>query len=298
MVVDRFGTLYEGREGGLGRGVIGAHAAGYNTGSFGISVMGNFVSVDAPQAAYETLANAIAWKAAIHGFDPLGTTSRTAKGALVRTVTGHRDVGSTSCPGLIGDRLWWIRTAAAERAPSMPATGPGPVPGRPVLRRRAGLRRPPRQRDDRPRDRRPARLPPRPPVTFEPGARARRGDMARAVAMRWACSPPPTGRAGSRTSTAGRRLRLARALHRRPRGRRHRQRVPRPTRSTPRGALRRDQMATFLAKALDLPPVAPTFDDVKNTRSPHYLTIGAIQRQGTGSAPGHGELRPGRHHAP
>ncbi len=132
-LIDKYGTIYEGREGGLDRAVVGAHASGYNTGSFGVSVMGNYTNIDASSAAYESLANVIAWKARIHGFDPLGTTSRTYNGGLVRTVTGHRDVGSTACPGRISDRMWWIRTQGAERrstvgAPTLPTPSPSPEP--------------------------------------------------------------------------------------------------------------------------------------------------------------------------
>ncbi|HSK23155.1 MAG TPA: N-acetylmuramoyl-L-alanine amidase [Egicoccus sp.] len=280
MLVDRFGTLYEGREGGLGRGVIGAHASSYNVGSFGISVLGNFYEVDAPQAAYETLADGIAWKAAIHGFDPLGTTTRTAKGALVRTITGHRDVGSTACPGRISNRLWWIRTAAAERAPSMPATGPGPLPVDQLF----------------------ADVPLtaahheniltahetdvllgytfQAPAKFEPGTALRRGDMARAVAKGMGLQPASNWEGRFTDVHAGPGgygwlgpwiVALVDAGV-----------VNGTSEDTfdPGGALRRDQMATFLTKALNLPLYAPNFKDVKNTDSVHYYNIGAIQRAG------------------
>ncbi len=45
FLVDRFGGIWEGRGGGMGRAVIGAHAAGVNTGSVGVSVIGNFTGV-------------------------------------------------------------------------------------------------------------------------------------------------------------------------------------------------------------------------------------------------------------
>jgi len=51
VLVDRFGRIYEGRKGGFTNGVIGAHASGYNTGSFGVAVIGNFVDVQAPWTA-------------------------------------------------------------------------------------------------------------------------------------------------------------------------------------------------------------------------------------------------------
>ncbi|MBS3942484.1 MAG: N-acetylmuramoyl-L-alanine amidase [Actinobacteria bacterium] len=293
MVVDRFGTIYEGREGGLGRGVIGAHASSYNVGSFGISVMGNFTNVDAPQAAYEALANGIAWKAAIHGFDPLGTTSRTAKGALVRTVTGHKDVGSTSCPGLISNRLWWIRTAAAERAPSMPATGPGPVASNQVF---ADVPLTAAHHDNVLTVHETDVLlgyASRSPMVFEPGTALRRGDMARAVAKAMGLAPATNweGRFKDVHSGSGGygwlgpwivALVDAGVVNGYDDGT-----------FRPGGALRRDQMATFLAKALDLPLVAPSFDDVKNTSSTHYLKIGAIQRRGIGVGTGARNFDPG-----
>lgn len=98
VLVDRYGTVYEGRAGGLDRAVIGAHAAGYNTGSFGISVMGNFVSEAPPEAALAAVADTVAWKFRLHGIDAYGTT-RASNGVVVDTVSAHRDVGTSACPG-------------------------------------------------------------------------------------------------------------------------------------------------------------------------------------------------------
>jgi hypothetical protein len=106
IVIDRFGDVWEGREGGLDRAIIGAHAAGHNTGTVGVSVLGNYVSVEPEWASIAALAKAIGWQAGIYGFDPTGS------GAVI----GHRDVGTTSCPGLIQNRLPWIRSEAARQA--------------------------------------------------------------------------------------------------------------------------------------------------------------------------------------
>ena len=44
FLVDRFGTIYEGRYGGVDRNVVGAHALGFNSGSVGIAVLGTYGS--------------------------------------------------------------------------------------------------------------------------------------------------------------------------------------------------------------------------------------------------------------
>lgn len=112
VVVDRFGTIYEGRRGGFTNGVIGAHSAGWNTGSFGVAVMGNFAGSQASAAAITALTDVIATKAAIHGIDTTATTTRVGNGSRRPTVVGHRDVGQTSCPGRIHDLLPTIREGA------------------------------------------------------------------------------------------------------------------------------------------------------------------------------------------
>jgi uncharacterized protein with LGFP repeats len=110
VIADKFGRLWEGRYGGLASTVIGAHAGGFNTGTFGVSMLGNYEEVQPPQGMLDAVADIIAWKLSLYGVDPRGTTqltsggggtSRYAKGqvATVPTVFAHRDVGSTACPG-------------------------------------------------------------------------------------------------------------------------------------------------------------------------------------------------------
>lgn len=120
VLVDRFGTVYEGRKGGFGNGVVGAHARGYNTGSFGVSVIGNFVDVQASPEAIESLTEVIAAKSAIHGIDPTSTTTRMGDGTRRPTIIGHRDVGNTSCPGRIQQLLPQIRSEAEQEAELFP----------------------------------------------------------------------------------------------------------------------------------------------------------------------------------
>lgn len=107
LLVDRCGTVYEGRAGGVDRPVVGAHAAGFNTGSFGIAVIGE-LTTSVPRAAYDAAVNTIAWKFDIHGIDPAEQITVTSGGsdkysagskAHIWTLSGHRDVGHTECPG-------------------------------------------------------------------------------------------------------------------------------------------------------------------------------------------------------
>jgi len=98
VIVDRFGRAWEGRYGGVANAVIGAHASGVNGTMFGISVLGDYDKVAVPDAAFQTVARVTAWKFANHGI----STSGTGKGknnAPISRVVGHRDVGSTACPG-------------------------------------------------------------------------------------------------------------------------------------------------------------------------------------------------------
>lgn len=107
LLVDRCGVVYEGRAGGADRPVIGAHAAGFNTRSFGIAVIGELTH-SVPTAAYEAAVKTIAWKFDIHDIDPDDHITVTSRGsskypagskAHIWTLSGHRDVGDTECPG-------------------------------------------------------------------------------------------------------------------------------------------------------------------------------------------------------
>ncbi|WP_448641006.1 N-acetylmuramoyl-L-alanine amidase [Geodermatophilus sp. URMC 63] len=125
VLVDRFGRLWEGRKGGLASTVVGAHAGGWNTGTFGVSMIGNYDVVDTPQAMVDSVAAVIAWKFSLYGVNPTGTTQLTGGGSgtsrypagttiTLPTVFGHRDVGNTACPGRYGySRLPEIRTKVA-----------------------------------------------------------------------------------------------------------------------------------------------------------------------------------------
>ena len=124
-LVDRFGTVYEGRYGGIDRNVVGAHAKGFNTGSFGIAVMGSYQAADPPQAAVEALVRTLAWRLDLAHVDPLSTLNAISSGnerfnpgipVLLRAISGHRDTGLTECPG---QRLYALLPTIAKRVAAL-----------------------------------------------------------------------------------------------------------------------------------------------------------------------------------
>lgn len=127
VIVDKFGRAWEGRSGGLASTVVGAHAGGFNTGTFGVSMLGNYDRVDTTPAMVDMVAAVIAWKLSLYGVDPRGTTTLVSKGGgtsrhaadnsvTVPTIFAHRDVGNTACPGRYGyARMGQIRSLAAAK---------------------------------------------------------------------------------------------------------------------------------------------------------------------------------------
>jgi hypothetical protein len=124
FLVDRFGTIYEGRYGGIDRNVIGAHALGFNTGSVGIALLGTYGSTKPSQAALDSIAKLIAWRLDLAHVDPTsfvnvisGGSEKYARGipVLLNAVSGHRDTGLTECPGnALYARLNSIAAAARD----------------------------------------------------------------------------------------------------------------------------------------------------------------------------------------
>ncbi len=125
FLIDRFGTVYEGRYGGVSRGVIGAQAGGFNTGSTGVSVLGTFSEQAPPTATITSLGRLLAWKLGVSGLDPAGSatltcglTDKYVLGTKVRfpVIAGHRQANYTECPGnAFYALLPAIRSAVARR---------------------------------------------------------------------------------------------------------------------------------------------------------------------------------------
>ncbi|MDQ4065143.1 MAG: N-acetylmuramoyl-L-alanine amidase [Actinomycetota bacterium] len=83
--------------------VSGAHASSYNSGSLGVSMMGNYDQVPLPIEARASLVNLLAWVADRHDLDPLMrykyVNPVTGASRWLPRIAGHRTVGSTACPG-------------------------------------------------------------------------------------------------------------------------------------------------------------------------------------------------------
>jgi hypothetical protein len=116
FVIGSDGAIYEARrarsfgpwethdsENRKGRAVTGAHVAGYNAGSVGTSLMGNYENVPLPRIMRDSLVQLLAWEADRHNLPPAGkhTYRNPESGQLRRLpyIAGHRDAGETACPG-------------------------------------------------------------------------------------------------------------------------------------------------------------------------------------------------------
>ncbi len=134
FVIGWDGRIYEGRwarsygpwevpssENTSGKVVVAAHTLGFNTGSVGISLMGNFVGASPPRAMKDALVGLLAWEVDRHDLDPvakhryINPDSGTRKWLPV--IAGHRDAGQTECPGgRLYKRLPNLRERVAAKA--------------------------------------------------------------------------------------------------------------------------------------------------------------------------------------
>ncbi|MET8948149.1 peptidoglycan recognition protein [Streptomyces sp. NPDC004542] len=126
FVVDRCGTVYEGRAGGADRPVTGAHALGFNHRTAGIAALGTFTAgIPVPRAMTDAIAALTAWKLGLAGVDPRSrvalvsssSASRFKSGTAVTlpAVAGHNEGYRTTCPGAaLTAKLPAIREAAAR----------------------------------------------------------------------------------------------------------------------------------------------------------------------------------------
>ncbi|WP_299529214.1 N-acetylmuramoyl-L-alanine amidase [uncultured Streptomyces sp.] len=130
FIVDKCGTVFEGRKGGVDRPVMGAHTYGFNRDTAGIAVIGMYTgTTKAPAAATTAVARLAAWKLGQYKADPAGTVALTAgatqssgtgksytagQNYTFSRISGHRDGFNTECPGAaLYGQLGSIRSLAA-----------------------------------------------------------------------------------------------------------------------------------------------------------------------------------------
>ena len=124
FLVDKYGQIFEGRYGGMTRAVIGAHAMGFNAGSVGIALIGNYSTATVTPAARAALVSLLAWRLDVAHVDPRSRVVRVSSGnprypagtaVTLNAISGHRDTYPTSCPGSsLYAQLPAIRTAVAR----------------------------------------------------------------------------------------------------------------------------------------------------------------------------------------
>ncbi|MFE9096719.1 peptidoglycan recognition protein [Streptomyces sp. NPDC007264] len=123
FLIDKCGSIYEGRAGGVEKAVMGAHTLGFNGNSTGIAVLGTYTGSNPTAAAVTAISKLTAWKLGLSSMDPRAATHLVsgggnlyAKGENVRlnVISGHRDGFATECPGrLLYGKLGSARATAA-----------------------------------------------------------------------------------------------------------------------------------------------------------------------------------------
>jgi hypothetical protein len=134
-LVDRFGNIYVGRAGGIGKAVVGAHSGGFNSLTTGVATIGDHTTVPFLRASVRGMARFLAWKLSHHGTKASGKTRITSLGSdkhppgkriTAYRISGHSRFSNTACPGDGGrSRLPAIRRKAQRRIDA----GGGATPG-------------------------------------------------------------------------------------------------------------------------------------------------------------------------
>lgn len=143
FLVDRCGTIYEGRAGGIDRPVTGAHTQGFNHRTAGIAALGTFTAgVPVPRAMTDAIAALAAWKLGLADIDPRGRARlvsssgesryRAGAAATLPALAGHDAGFHTSCPGAaltarlpaIRERAALLQGRPATTPPRKPVTAP------------------------------------------------------------------------------------------------------------------------------------------------------------------------------
>ena len=123
FLIDKFGRAWEGRGGGVDKAVQGGHAWSVtNARTTGVSLIGNYETVTPPAGMLDTAERVIAWKFALHGVDPYGSTygsgGQDGGSTFLNAISGHRDENATDCPGqYVYSQMATIRSKVAGYLP-------------------------------------------------------------------------------------------------------------------------------------------------------------------------------------
>jgi uncharacterized protein with LGFP repeats len=109
-LVDKYGQVFEGRAGGLSGPIDGDHTGGFNRGTWGVAMIGNFDDVPPTPIQLRTVGRLLGWRLSMDHVDPRGTVTLVSEGgpytnyptgatATLPVIFSHRDVGATDCPG-------------------------------------------------------------------------------------------------------------------------------------------------------------------------------------------------------
>lgn len=123
VLIDKYGGRWEGRYGTLSspkrQMVVGGHAKPRNTGTMGISVMGDYSNIQPTNTVLTALTEVSAWKFIDANVDPTSTspltipsetsTMKNQVGKPLNRIVGHKDVYPTACPANIYNYLGQIR---------------------------------------------------------------------------------------------------------------------------------------------------------------------------------------------
>ena len=113
FLIDKYGQIFEGRAGGIDQPVIGGHAGGFNTGSVGVALIGDFTSIQPTTAQWNSLVHLLRWRLSVGRVDPaaglwhvVGSSPCNCQNwpwgtyvFLPNAIVAHRDVNQTSCAG-------------------------------------------------------------------------------------------------------------------------------------------------------------------------------------------------------
>lgn len=113
FLIDKYGQIFEGRDGGITNPVIGGHAGGFNTGSVGVALLGDFTSIKPSNAQWQALVHLLRWRLSVGYVNPAAGFWQTVASSpcncqkwpvgtsvyLPNAIVTHRDVDHTGCPG-------------------------------------------------------------------------------------------------------------------------------------------------------------------------------------------------------